>query len=356
VGCGEVVQIMHLPSLRYLADRFEVTAVCDLSAHVADAVAAEWGVGRRCADHLELASLPDVDVVLVANPDVYHSESVLAAIEAGKHVLVEKPMCLTLREADEIAAAQRRARVIVQVGYMRRHAQAFLQARELIAGLGPIRLARAHDLVGLNAMIVARTSRVVRGDDVAAAALEERQEREDALVWEAIGDSDPELGAAYRLLLNLASHSVSALRELIGMPQGVLYAARPGGQGPICAAFDYGSYVCQFEAGFDGIARFDSFVEVYGEERVVRVDFDTPYVRNLPIRLRVTESNGQGGVVERHEHPLWGDPFVSEWESFHDCILHGKEPKTSPADFRHDLELFVEIVGRLRGGGHRVVV
>jgi hypothetical protein len=77
---------------------------------------------------------------------------------------------------------------------------------------------------------------------------------------------------------------------------------------------------------------------------MLRVQYNTPYVRNLPIRLFITEANGSGGVVERAEHPAWGDPFVSEWQDFYNNVMNQKEPKTSPADFRKDLELFQEMI------------
>lgn len=93
VGCGEVVQIIHLPSLYQLADKFCVTAVCDVSRTVVDAVGDAAGVTARYQDYRELVTQDDVDVVLVTNPNAYHTEVTLAAIAAGKHVLVEKPMC-----------------------------------------------------------------------------------------------------------------------------------------------------------------------------------------------------------------------------------------------------------------------
>ena len=64
--------------------------------------------------------------MLVANPNAFHAEVTLDAIAAGKHVLVEKPMCITRREADQIIAAQKNSNLVVQVGYMRRYAPAFL--------------------------------------------------------------------------------------------------------------------------------------------------------------------------------------------------------------------------------------
>lgn len=347
VGCGEVTQIMHLPSLDQLRDRYTVTALCDVSDHVLQAIGEHWRVPKRYHEYHDLLAQDDVDAVLVANPDAYHAEVTLAAIAAGKHVLVEKPMCMTLREADEISAAQERAGVTVQVGYMRRYAPAFVEACRLLPEFGEIRLARVHDVLGQNALIVQNTSRVTRGTDVPADVIAAGQRLRNEFVTEAIGDAPPPLRMAYGLMLGLSSHDLSAMRELLGMPQRVLYAAQRQGGLYLCAAFDYGTYVCQYETGVDNIPRFDAHVEVYGAERVLRVQYDTPYVRNLPIRLHVTEANGRG-VAERAEQPQWGDAFVAEWQAFYQNVHERRAPKTSPADFRQDLELFRDMIALMR--------
>lgn len=351
IGCGEVTQIAHLPSLRQLAGQFAVTALCDVSEHVVQTVGEQWQVARRFRDERELLALDDLDAVLVANPDAYHAESALAAIAAGKHVLIEKPMCMTLREADALRAAQERAGVVVQVGYMRRYAPAFVEACRLIPELGPVRLARVHDVLGWNALFIKPTSSVVRGDDVPPDLLAEGQARRERLLDEAIGEALGEahegLRGVYGLLLGLSTHDLSAMRELLGMPKRVLSATQRGGL-YLTATFDYGDFVCQFETGINAIPRFDAHLEVHGEQRIVRVQYDTPYVRNLPIRLSIVEANGRGGVVERCEHPAWGDPFVAEWQAFYTNVVEGRQPKTSPADFRHDLELFRDMLAFMR--------
>ena len=68
------------------------------------------GLERRYTKVAELAVQPDLDSVLVLNSDKYHADHTIAALRNGKHVLVEKPMCLTLREADEIITGPRRCR------------------------------------------------------------------------------------------------------------------------------------------------------------------------------------------------------------------------------------------------------
>lgn len=346
VGCGEATQILHLPSLYQLADQFTVTALCDVSRRVLDGVGDHWRVAKRFLDYRELVEQDDVDVVLVANPNAYHAQVTLAAVEAGKHVLVEKPMCITLRENDAIIAARQKTGMVVQVGHMRRYAPAFVRACEMVRGLDNITLARVHDVIGRNALIINPTSRVIRGNDIPAEVSAAATALQDQLVVEAIGDVPADVKTAYLILLGLSTHDISAMRELLGMPQRVLYAAQRQGGTYMSAAFDYGSYVCQFETGIDLIPRFDACLEVYSSKQVIRVDYDTPYVRNLPIRLVITCA-GESGVTQQVEHPGWGDAFVVEWEAFYDNIVHQRLPKTSPEDFRHDLELFKQMVDRM---------
>lgn len=343
VGCGEVTQIIHLPALHHLADRFEVTALCDVSAQVLQEIGNHWRVEKRFLDFRELLAQDDVDAVLVANPNAYHAQVTLEVMAAGKHVLVEKPMCMNLREADEIIEQQQQTSVVVQVGYMRRYAPAFTQACELVRALGDIKLARVHDVIGQNALIIEQTSRVSRGQDIDAELLKEAQDLDDQLVAEALGDAPLEVKNAYRLMLGLSSHDISAMREILGKPKGVLYATQRSRGRYLSAAFDYGSFVCQFETGVDDIARFDGHIEVFGVDQVIKVQYDTPYVRNLPTRLEVTKTNGHGGVSVEHLHPTWGDPFVTEWLAFYDNISQHRVPKTDPRDARDDLELFEQM-------------
>lgn len=351
IGCGEVVQIIHLPSLYQLADRFQVTALCDVSAHVVETIGAQWQVAKRYQDYHDLVRQPDVDAVLIASPHVFHAETVLAAVEAGKHVLVEKPMCLTMGEVDAIVAARQKAGVCVQVGTMRRHAPAFLEACRLVAEMPAVRMARVHDVIGTNALIINRTSRVVRGHDISEGLRAEASALQAARVEEALGGPvEPAHAQAYMLLLGLSTHDTSAMREMLGLPKSVLYARwHPEGDARyLTAAFDYGSFVCHFETGVDRIPRYDTYLQVWGPGKIVRVEYDTPYVRNLPIRLLVTEADADGKVSQSSVHPGWGDAFVEEWLAFYHSVTEQTPPKTSPEDYRLDMRLFQEIVRHLR--------
>ena len=352
VGCGEVVQIIHLPTLTMLPGQFTVTAVCDVSKAVRDLVGERWGVAARYADYRDLVRSPDVDAVLITNPHAYHAETVIAACAAGTHVLVEKPMCLTLADADAIIAAQAAAGVTVQVGYMRRYAPAFVEACRVVREeMGAIRLARVHQVIGSNKLITGQVARTLRGDDISPETIEEGHALQRRMVGEAIGyDASPELRAAYLLLCGLSAHDLSAMRELLGMPRGVLFAAHRQGGRYLTAAFDYGDYVCQFETGVDEVPHVDTTMHVYGATKRLHLRYDSPYVRNLPVRLTVTEANGAGGTTTHVAHPSWEDAFLAEWRAFHANVTERRRPKTSPADARQDLELFAAMIERMREG------
>jgi predicted dehydrogenase len=89
-----------------------------------------------------LCAVRELDAVFVLNSDEYHTAATLAALRNRKHVLLEKPMCLTLADADAIIRARDEAGTKVMVGYMRRYAPAFTRAVELVRKMGPIRYAR----------------------------------------------------------------------------------------------------------------------------------------------------------------------------------------------------------------------
>src|SRR5690349_20566352 len=109
IGCGAIAQIQHLPHLRELRDDFTIGGLCDLSPKLVDFVGEMYGVPaeRRFTDYRELVR-SDIDAVIVC-PSSSHAAPSIAAAEAGKHVLVEKPMCTTVAEAEAMVAAADRA-------------------------------------------------------------------------------------------------------------------------------------------------------------------------------------------------------------------------------------------------------
>ncbi len=347
IGLGEVAQIIHLPILRSLPERYEVAAICDVSEGLLQAVGDDYGIERRYTDAADLVAQDDIDAVFVLNSDEYHAEHTVLAARAGKHVLVEKPMCLTLREAEEIVAARDEAGVQVMVAYMRRYAPAFVEAVEQVRQLDRINYVRVRDIIGQNALIIEQSSNVHRCDDIPDAAKADRAERARALVVEAIGDVPPDLVRSYRMLCGLGSHDLSAMRELVGVPKQVLAASQWNGGRFMNALFAFDGYNGTFEMGVDRQRRFDAHLEVYGETKQIRVQYDTPYIRHLPTTLRIGETVGDA-YTETIRRPTYTDPYTHELEVFHDVATGQATPKTTPEDAMADLRLFREIIDVLR--------
>jgi predicted dehydrogenase len=197
-------------------------------------------------------------------------------------------------------------------------------------------------VIGLNRHIIDQTSTVIRGDDVPQEAIDALWARRRELIAEQLGPLEPGPAGAYDLLLGLGSHDSSAMRELLGLPRGVSYAATRGSY--VTATLDYGGFVCHFEVGVDDIPRYDTHIEIFGSRHVLRLRWDVPYVRNLPTTLSVLEADDRGGFSERKVMPEWGDPFVAEWLAFHHSVVTRETPTASAADFRHDLDLFAQMV------------
>ncbi len=93
VGCGLVAQLMHLPYLLELADRYELRALCDMPRAALAHAGGLFPEARRHA-HLEDLLAEKLDAVFVLTPGS-HAAAAIAAAETDRHVFVEKPMCIT---------------------------------------------------------------------------------------------------------------------------------------------------------------------------------------------------------------------------------------------------------------------
>ena len=110
-----------------------LAGVCDLDADLARRRAEEFSVPFWTTDYRELLARPEVQAVSIATPDFAHYELARAAVAAGKHVLLEKPMTTSLAEAEDLAAAAREAGVLLLVDFHNRWNPAFCAARETVA-------------------------------------------------------------------------------------------------------------------------------------------------------------------------------------------------------------------------------
>ncbi|KAJ3546737.1 hypothetical protein NMY22_g1936 [Coprinellus aureogranulatus] len=341
VGAGEVAQVTHLPTLGLLSHLFKVVALCDVSQKQLDHCAVKFHIAKEdlYTDSAQLVGREDVDLASVA----------IQAADAGKHVFIEKPMTLTVEDAEQVIAAQKRNNVIIWVGYMRRYAAAFVEAVKIVHSMKKIEYARIRDIIGFNHLFVNQSGFFpVRFTDAPASAKEEFASRSKAAAEATLGPErapNPTAVSAWRLLCSLGSHDFSAMRELLGPPKRVLAAG--GHDTWITALFDYGDFVATYETGHDSVGSFDAHLEVYGDGKRVRVDYDTPYVKGLPITLTVAETDQSGAYTERVIRPTYEDCYTLQYKALHEAIVGNGPVKCTPEDAAQELRTIGLVIDAL---------
>jgi len=129
IGTGFIGPV-HMEALRRLG--VQVVALCD-RPNLAEAAAAKHGVPQAFSDFRELLRSPEVDVVHIAAPNRYHFEMAMAALQAGKHCVCEKPLALDTAETAQILALAKGAATVFAVNYNVRFYPAVLQLRQMVA-------------------------------------------------------------------------------------------------------------------------------------------------------------------------------------------------------------------------------
>lgn len=121
LGMGKIAMSNHIPALKALADRAEITAAYDPVPGKVQSQSAIAGISPRvCASEAELLA-SDIDAVIIATPNALHYPQTIAALKAGKHVLVEKPMSFTSAQADEMIDLSLEKGLVLQVNQSRRY-------------------------------------------------------------------------------------------------------------------------------------------------------------------------------------------------------------------------------------------
>jgi len=130
IGCGKIAQVRNLPEYHDHREA-NIAAVFDLDKTRADEMARKYGA-KSYNSYQELLADPSIDAVSVCTANATHCEITVAALEAGKHVLCEKPMATTLEECERMVEAAERTGKFLMVGHNQRLAKAHVVARNLI--------------------------------------------------------------------------------------------------------------------------------------------------------------------------------------------------------------------------------
>jgi predicted dehydrogenase len=131
IGAGAVSRL-HAAGYNKIASAAKIVAFADLDKSLAESQARQYGVSRAYGSIDELLRDPDIDAVDVLVPNAFHSDVVVQACEAGKHVFVEKPMARTVQECDRMIRAAEKANVNLMVNHSLRFFEPYTVSKKLI--------------------------------------------------------------------------------------------------------------------------------------------------------------------------------------------------------------------------------
>jgi len=133
LGCGPIAQAAHFDACRK-ARNAELYAICDRAPDLLEAMAAAHRPHAAYDDYAAMLADPQVEAVIIAAADQYHTALCRQALEAGKHVLVEKPLGVGVEECEQLAAEVARSGLVFQVGNNKRFDPGIAFAHQFVMG------------------------------------------------------------------------------------------------------------------------------------------------------------------------------------------------------------------------------
>jgi predicted dehydrogenase len=348
VGAGVIAQVMHLNYLRELSDRYEIAALCDISAENANNNAERYNIPKTFSDWREMLREP-IDAVFILTSGS-HAPIAIAAAQAGKHVLVEKPMCFSVAEGLEMQAAADGAGVTLMVAYPKRYDPAYQRFRQLATAVKDPRLMRVTTFESPFLPYIRHYS-LAPVSPIPPEAIATWRAETEASITRAIGDADPSLRESYHLvLLDTLVHEINTIRGVLGEPTSLDYVDLSSGS--LTVVLKFGELTAAIHwLDLPGITRYGMEFAVYGPDERVTLTFPSPFLRSAPATVNIIEGEiGTTKSREINEVTSYESAFKLELVAFHDCIVEGSEPLTSAADALRDLALCESIIRFLQTG------
>ncbi|NLG50863.1 MAG: Gfo/Idh/MocA family oxidoreductase, partial [Chloroflexi bacterium] len=132
IGAGFIATRGHVPAYRAVPG-VEVVALCDINEKRARAVSEELGIPQAYTDYHAMLEHENLDVVSVCSPNAFHAQMTIDALNAGAHVLCEKPMALNYADAQAMFAASQRAGRSLTIGFHMRYQPEFQTVKQILS-------------------------------------------------------------------------------------------------------------------------------------------------------------------------------------------------------------------------------
>jgi len=339
VGGGMVSQIAHLPF--YLADqRCEVVAVAEsrpsLVRHLTDTLR----VKRVVTDHHVLLDDPSISAVIIIAPRPATGPLALSAIEAGKDVMVEKPLVHTFQQATKLVNIAAARNKLLGVAFMKRYDPGVQVAKQeldrLVSSgvLGKLLLARFYDYARDYAHPPPPHK---RPDESRPVRFETWPSSPDWLSRKRADD--------YAWFMNAASHDINLLTYFFPVNElRLVYAGSPI-EGGLTATFEADRTPVVFELAKSASGEWLQGAEFIFEKGRLRLEIPSPMAVDRVGRVRIDENCGVAGLRELSVRNTWS--FKCQAHAFVGNLLERQQPLTNGVDAMNDLRLIEEIWHRI---------
>jgi scyllo-inositol 2-dehydrogenase (NAD+) len=303
LGVGEMGR-RHAENLRHLVPQAQLVAVADVAAERASRTARDLEIDNSYGSLEAMLECKGLDAVVIATPDKFHASAVKVAAAARKDILCEKPLALSLAEAQELLDVVSQAKVRLQVGFMRRYDPAYAAARKRIEageiGVPVIFKSIGRDKDGppltayqpnINGMLFYTNS--IHDFDLARWLMQDEVAEVHAYTTVAIRPEVAQFGDVVASVVNLKFN-----RGAIGNIESYAQAA-------------YG---------------YDVRTEIVGSKGSIQVGsfHKTP--------ATFLTANGSSQIIADHFLSIFADAYLAEIREFVDCMLSDRAPRVSGED------------------------
>jgi predicted dehydrogenase len=346
VGAGFLAQHVHLPNFASLAG-CRLLALAERRTELGRRVAERYGIPTMYGSHLDLAADPSIEAVGVSAGFAQQGEIAADLLRAGKHVFMEKPMAVSVAQADRILAAAREGQARLMVGYMKRYDPANVYARDLIGSWraagerGPALYARNHGFCG-NWIAELDTSRMIRTEEAMPPAPYEEQ----LPAW-----LPHEQARAYLGYLQQFTHNINLLRFLLNAGDNARVRAvdlDPDGMTGV-VVLDVAGVRSIIESGSTTFHAWDEHTQIYFQKGWIHLWAPPFFERPALSRLEVYEGGDQPAYQYPQVGPRTAWHYREEAAFFLRALRTGEPFPSSGEDTLTDVQLFEAIFQRHLG-------
>lgn len=294
--------------------RNQLAAVASRTQESADNYAREWKIPRTYGSYEALLADPEIDVIYNPLPNHLHAEWTIKAVEAGKHVLCEKPLALSVEEVDAIQAAARKYGRVVAEAFMYRHHPQTLKVQELVqaGSLGTLKLIRGSFSYVLSSETDVRL--------------------------------DPAMGGGS--IWDVGCYPISYARGVVGEDPLEVFGWQVTGPTGIDETFVgqmrfANDLLVQFDSSF--VIPFHAFMEIVGSEGTLNIP--RPFKPGIDEKLYLTRGDKTETIKIKGR-----ELYIGEVEDMADAILLGREPRISLDDSRANVAVILSLLESARTG------